>query len=97
MKECILFTLFSLHMLFKSRSIMSEDLSINSTNSSQKQYEIKVVPEDIYLLGADSAIFSSNSSLHSAKFLEGKVRELESQTFFDLRNLNSNSDVDIEK
>mmetsp|Transcript_32600 Transcript_32600/g.56594 ORF Transcript_32600/g.56594 Transcript_32600/m.56594 type:complete len:483 (-) Transcript_32600:1504-2952(-) len=91
MTECILFTLFSLHMLFKSRSTLSDTVSVNSS-AHHKQYEIKVVPEDVYLLGADSAIFES-----STKFLEGKVREIEAETFFDLRILNSTSDYDLEQ
>jgi hypothetical protein len=80
-------------MLFKTRRQQSVG-SINQT-TSQKSFEITVAPEDISLLGADSVLFETNGKRYEVKYLRGKVKEVETEAFAELRVLNSTSDCEL--
>lgn len=94
MTECILFTLFSLHKLFKARDQLTE-LTLNPMQDDHALLEIEVSPEDIRELGSNSLFFESKCNLQTAECLRGKVKEVKADVFQDLRGLNFTTDSNM--
>jgi hypothetical protein len=94
MTECILFTLFSLHMLFKKRSHRGDD-AINTQLYRLTMQEVQVTPSDILGLGEDAWHFEADSESYAAKYLNGKVTEIEGEAFMELRDINFTTEADL--